>query len=1129
MAKLTIPVINQPKVYTLSKAPGETLKAVTLVMAAGLLDSETISSVDYDDADTGIVAAAVANGQTVEVDLAAGNNGDQILITITATGTLGSIRKAVLFLSVVDPAEQVAEAVMYINRAINWKGDWSDTDTYMRGDVTRYGAGSWIALRSNTDVQPVAGDDWAEMVDIAAAEAARDDAQAAATAAGDSATAADAAAGVATQKAIDAGDSATAADQSTTAAAGSATLAGQKAVEAGDAAALAGQKAGEASIYAGQAAGSAGDAQAAKVAAEAVAVDATAVVTGGTGSLTPEAGKFPIGDSKGLIDLGWVLGLPTKAEFEAAAATRRNQYAGSGVIEPGKHQTSNPYVNEGVYMWAGLANGLYMGLATSATGVGGVSRTFHPVFNVHGYELHIRGVNRSILSGNSGNQINLPAAPETLELANRIDLVMLEVWHELVSLKGVLYAFGNVHFTDTGYTAPDGTYMPCSNGTFPGANTYSLHGVWQGAGTQYGRGISLSSITKEQLSAFVAAPENNCYRDGSNLVQVRFRIRVLPGPGVYWQSLSTMLAANSSVVQYDINNRVSPQGMMVTPVYGVDFKTPTSGFGQTQYYIPSTDNQTTPGAWHAFQNVPLPRLLDPQVGYLGKCWAMPLLLVKRRNKGAYHPYWNRNGTAYVNRTVASGKWYEATAIPYVSAADAFNFVSSQDTFTPGANANTGDIASGLSGRPDGRFYDEVNEADILDLRTSAHKIHDFCRLNSKAEDSLVGNLVRGWQPSLQIPLVTLGTVAYGAGGSPAGTNFNGYLNNIDHRPQNYPMRYLDVKGARFFYVGVMYRFTDWATSLGYIRIQKWDGAAWIDGDFTADIPTGAQVKLLLPRAPLFTTIANTDDYSRSNLCCDIFGDPQSLPASWTDPTTPEMSGVPVFVAEDGSSLIPDGTAKTFKLSRKCSGSPVLLLYTADSGATWVLGVATDYGWSVTANGYVSTGGGVATQGRVTLVFYLSDASPLQQVSNLSDVVAFSKFVRRLKTNDARYGGNLVSWLLGKVPTSSDGRSSKLTIQEFEYNDLFAKHSYLTPIVHSSSSFSGAAWTPCSKIATFIGRYNGQAALFVLYKEMIYSTNWGEDNTLPIVGGDSTVLDTNSKTCKYGCRIVLLPFIMADGD
>ena len=98
----------------------------------------------------------------------------------------------------------------------------------------------------------------------------------------------------------------------------------------------------------------------------------------------------------------------TKAQFNALAEERKANRAGSGFDEWGKHYNSTQYqaypINEGMYTYGGV-NTFTLG---RGDGGSGVSKTVHPIANIAGRTLIVKGINSS--SAVVLNSIQLPTA-----------------------------------------------------------------------------------------------------------------------------------------------------------------------------------------------------------------------------------------------------------------------------------------------------------------------------------------------------------------------------------------------------------------------------------------------------------------------------------------------------------------------------------------------------------------------------------------------------------------------------------------------------------------------------------------------------------------------------------------------
>lgn len=76
--------------FPLSKNPAQVLAGVAIDFAGEFAEGETVASFTVDDESTGVVTASAASGSRVVLTLAGGTAGQEIDITVSAVGSLGS-------------------------------------------------------------------------------------------------------------------------------------------------------------------------------------------------------------------------------------------------------------------------------------------------------------------------------------------------------------------------------------------------------------------------------------------------------------------------------------------------------------------------------------------------------------------------------------------------------------------------------------------------------------------------------------------------------------------------------------------------------------------------------------------------------------------------------------------------------------------------------------------------------------------------------------------------------------------------------------------------------------------------------------------------------------------------------
>lgn len=444
------------------------------------------------------------------------------------------------------------------------------------------------------------------------------------------------------------------------------------------------------------------------------------------------------------------------------------------------------------------------------------------------------------------------------------------------------------------------------------------------------------------------------------------------------------------------------------------------------------------------------------------------------NFGMYHPTYNPNGS----KKASDDKYWYETSVSFTSISDCFN----PDKLL----ANSGTIASGKNGRPDGLFYDQVHEGDITDLRNSSKKVEDYNRLINREFNKLVAGTTRGKESEIK----TESFIAF----TSLTTNLVQINNNVGF--QLYDKIVLHDSGNNAVYQGYI---TNVGTSV-------------VTVSFTYNRTAGSNY-----------TYIKRSGVTKSNtlLHCDIIGNPTNYPTAWKQSG---VFGTPLIIAEDGTSLLPDGTQKTIKLSRKVNGSLLLSLKSTDGGITWVSGLSTNF--NSTNNTITRT----FETNAVELYFYRTKTLMAVPTVN-SEVVEIGDVEVSNSTNNG-YAMQLVSSMIGKIPTNTISvfnRSCK--IKNFTYNRSSRILESSSQYMPEHESLQGIAQTtsPTCKAFPYLTRTNGKAYLNIVFKEMKHNgTSWGDDNKFNIVDNVSTTTDNNAQTVLVGQKTVELPyFIGAD--
>ena len=699
----------------------------------------------------------------------------------------------------------------------------------------------------------------------------------------------------------------------------------------------------------------------------------------------------------------------TKAEFFALAEQRKSQSAGSGFQEWGKHFEANK-INEGLYSVASVSNSLFSGRGASPSGL---SKTTSPFVNVDGVVISVEQVNTP--SSNDRNNFKFPTAPDGTKtydsstgtvtqhasaaiafaaetatnkvITSRQDFVFIEPWHEKISDKGVVYPLGNVQYGGTTY---EGAALAV-NGIAQG---YSAFGEWDATTT--GNCAVWANLTDAQKATFIQDHKNNIYSDNGELIQVRYRIRVVEGLGDDWESprpisLHGYLRAAPDGMPY-----VKPKGSGTTPVGGAELNVSTGGlFSTTKGSWGDSFASGSNGIWTAVDAYQDTDGITP-IAHNGLCFAMSIALVQRRNQGAYHPAYNPGGTACVGNnsygTDGYQEWWNSSnggALIPTSTLDCFTTVKSTSALGGGA------IGSTRLARSDGKFYDAIYASDVFDLRMSSKKL-PLKEIREKYKRMAIAGEVRGFEG---VPFTTFNSSLIGSGGhTNAGDNYDlvGFTRPVIYMESiaslganiNQGTRLTVVDTSNGYYMsGIVF-----ATPLNYIYLDN-------TGFINRGLPgkgTGISTLMLLIEVPSAHKQANPT-------WTDIIGSPENIAATF--PNGVEGQWIP---------KIPDGGGNiTFDLNRKATvGGANPWEYTADNGATWS---AAQVAVNSTTNSF--DGGTVNTTGNVSLVHYETQAHFTQDDDN-SKVLDLGGDVYATCSNFVDYGNILCGSLIGKIPTAS---------------------------------------------------------------------------------------------------------------
>jgi len=582
----------------------------------------------------------------------------------------------------------------------------------------------------------------------------------------------------------------------------------------------------------------------------------------------------------------------TSAEFFALAEKRIRDNAGSGFSEWGKYAengTTTFAVNEGIWTNNTIVNLLRLGRKSTPLGI---SRSDVPIIEVNGVSLTVDNVNNSNTS--NSNDLTFPDAPNGLKtydtatgtlvthadsatafatetstnkvVVSRQDLVFLESWHEKILDKDVVYPLGNVQYGAS-------TYEGIALITSIVAQGYSAFGEWDTSTT--GRGVVWSTMSPVNQFIFINDLDNNIYFDGTDLIQVRYRIRVVEGLGDSWDKVLPWSSVDARFANTS-SGYLRPRGSLTTVLDLASFQ------GSNSFNGVLSGNFLGEGDVGAFTTKE-----DFANAHNGLCFAVPIALVERRNQGALEPTFNPNGTA----KFGDGLTWDQTTDARSSTLDCFTSVGD------------GSISGANSGRIDDKFYDAIFASDVKDLRMSSRRL-PVSEIREDAKRKAIAGEVRGFEgipfsDSFVIDGVTVGghgggaripdTFVLGVSSYTSETQVRGYGLNTT-TGLSYPMEHVLSSGGDLFFT-----MTGAPSSTG--------GHVW-------QMVFG-EVRNHLQANPSWT---------------DIIGDPANIAATFPDGV--EGQWIPI---------IPDGSSKDWPLNRKSISSIANEEKTVDDGVTWVSG------------------------------------------------------------------------------------------------------------------------------------------------------------------------------------------------
>lgn len=813
----------------------------------------------------------------------------------------------------------------------------------------------------------------------------------------------------------------------------------------------------------------------------------------------------------------------TKAQFDAIRDMRKQQYAGSGFVEWGKESIDeNCNINDGI--WQAISperNTFFLGRSGKDVNSKGISLTDYPIAVVDGVSHKLENVAcaRSYII----NKVRFPMAPDGTKtydsasgtvtqhndaatafaaetetnkvITSRKDLAFLESWHEKIADKDVVYPLGNVQYGANNYKG-----IALRNNLV--AQGYSAFGEWD-TGTK-GYGVKWSSLTEPQKAIFLGEPEHNIYYDpkAKAYIQVRYRVRVIEGHGDNWYAVRT--SEGGGYLDYSSGEHIRPQGARVAtasdwrtgyPVYS------DSARAAAKYPLDDYDA----GVFGAMSSS---TTKDVNSGHDGKCFAITIALVQRLNQGAYHPSYNPLGTAYVWNGSTTVNWYNQY----------YKISSNKQAFIdiPTNGNGDGSISSGSSGRHDQyKYYDAIYAGLVEDLRLSAKKL-DVNALREETMRKAVAGTLRGKEkkpftyfehrygvelarPATYNPINAGGSIEFKiSAGQPV---LDAYLSD----PNNIGYYVYNQKGGSIYiskliaspinYVHWPYSGNDKVTCYIYGVENKVE-------EFNATFSIGDKlfIGVLRQLSSEFDTLPSVD----------IIGSPENIAATFPD-----------GVVGQWTPKLPTGVIERFAANRKAT-SGQYGIFTLDNGASWRTTIST---FNSVSNDFTND----CEANRVQLMYYESPSKFTEHVQNSHILGLLDKSYFSADYALSR-GNRLMGSLIDKTGKSDQNskRYGYVATESLAINNdgLLISNGY-SPTHKNLSIGSPRNNSAAFKVMPSITSKNGLLYLQFHGAELKHNgTDWGDDQTIPVINGENTKTDLNGNTVKVFCHHTLFPIGIA---
>jgi hypothetical protein len=797
-------------------------------------------------------------------------------------------------------------------------------------------------------------------------------------------------------------------------------------------------------------------------------------------------------------------------QFDADRAAGLAKYAASGYVHIGQHETKNgghAIVNQGLAAYGNSSgnhnpNEIILGSGSGSTRTGD-SETQYPVVNITGMETAFTDVvivklpppeeGKRTYNKATGEPVThasaaIAFAAETADIevvTDRVDMWGIEAFlNPVTASKPWIYAKGCVQSqaTDISGVATSVTTRPAS-----------FHAQFEGdTSGSASRDVDWFAANTFDREAMFADKTNNLYLIEGEIYQWCIRFRTFAGHGngdwLNVESASTALGV-SGALSFDIKSTVAAQGLHDNPLNGSALT------ASNRYGFNSKSGELLDGK--QIENGEFGGgIYTGGSGAFGHCYFLVGGTVNRLNLGAACQA-NHKGSAKFSD---SKNWHETIAAK----------VTKLDAFT---NQVGGTIASGISGRPDGKFADGITASGqggvARDMRLSAHdmRTEEWQAGDASHKNGEARGIEKEVFTKFSSQTVTISTGAWYSAENGGGTVSFETSASTNPRDTTTP-EFLDFDSTHWLLAGsngntMFIKRVHLGNNVAYwphsTNVALLYGSGDVATEFNTKFPVGTVLHIGAMKE-LETSVGG--EFS----ALSVLGNPLNITAN------PDL--------KDGWAGYwlgaPDGINawNTFRANRTAKSMATLgKVQTDDNGVTWI---SSTHQWDNVNNSPSATS--AAGANRVELWNYTANAKVTKPVANakvhqdengLGDVYVTS-------CSDAGLGALFAESLISKVLTGANSFTSVSNHPLTEYL-LFSGNisaSINSPIRHAPIGIASTSG-PAVKVLSYRVNNNGAGYIHYAATELNHDgTDWADDGLIHLtVGHESTLTDLNNKQVK----------------